>query len=250
MSWKDDAKEISGVFLILLIICGTIIGIGYCVLKVGEVAIGKMDDNKYDSMDSKKETYYYKIVWNNENDLPTLLSKYKKGDQTISISVVCQVFDRPEKKVDYRLKLSTHEGKLFVMPVVPVNAYRDIGIFGNKVLNVVDVEDTTESNFMLLKVTTIPEYLKPQLYAVVEGNIWDGQRVYELMPIKEVWSDTNGTLSDPYVYRFTPEFFIDLQYDVIYIEGQGYILKNDANAVRLIPFESERSLWDDSDFTK
>jgi len=247
MSTKEDITELGYVLGVMLLIGAVLIGIGYGCLKVGELAINTIDDKNMGELKNSKEITYYKIVWDDKNNLGDMISKYKKGDQTISITLDFQVFDQPDKRVEYVLKLYTNKGKLFTLEGTNLNTYREIGIFEQKVVKVISIEETLNEDSLMLEVTKISEYHRPQLYAVIEGFIWDGQRVYELMPVGE---DSNGTFSNPYVYRFTPEFFIDLQYDVIYIEGQGYIIKDANDSLRLIPFESERQLWADSDFTK
>jgi hypothetical protein len=247
MSTKENLKEVGYLLLMILLIGAIVAGVGYGCLKVGEVAIDIIDEKNVADIDNSKDTTYYKIVWDDKNNLEDMISKYKKGDQTISVRLDFQVFDQPDKRVEYELKLYTNKGKLFTLEGTNLNTYREIGIFEQKVVKVISIEETLNEDSLMLEVTKISEYHRPQLYAVIEGFIWDGQRVYELMPVGE---DSNGTFSNPYVYRFTPEFFIDLQYDVIYIEGQGYIIKDANDSLRLIPFESERQLWIDSNFTK
>jgi hypothetical protein len=247
MSTKEDIKELGYVFGMMLLIGAVLIGIGYGCFKVGELAINTIDDKNMGELKNSKETTYYKVVWGDKNNLEGMISKYKKGDQTISITLDFQVFDQPDKRVKHVIKLYTNKEKLFTLSDTDLTAYRNVGIFSADAVKVISVGETLNEESLMLEVTKIPEYHRPQLYAVIKGFIWDGQRVYELMPVGE---DSNGTFSNPYVYRFTPEFFIDLQYDVIYIEGQGYIINDVNDSLRLVPFESERQLWADSDFTK
>lgn len=255
MTKKEEISNVAisiGEKLVYLALMGLILG-GLCfaVVKLGGDVIDDIDKHNAETIENYMETRYYKIVWDDDNNLEELLSKYKKGYQTTYILVDGQIMDKPSNRVQYELNLYTDKGKLHVLQNAPLTAWWNVALRGNKSMKVFDIEDTVQDNALMLKVTTLPEYFPLGIYAVTEGDLFGGKRVYQLLPVdltKQL--EANGTFEDPYMLRFTQEFFIDLQYDVIYVEGQGYIMKNTNGSISLLPFVSERPLWVDSDFVK